>query len=49
MLEPLKLTLTNWPEGAVDELEVPRHPKVPEMGTRVLPFSDVLWLSAEDA
>ena len=25
VLEPLKVTITNWPEGTVDELEVPRH------------------------
>merc|ERR1719217_1752613 len=32
--DPLKVVITNWPEGTVDQLEVPRHPKRPEMGTR---------------
>jgi glutaminyl-tRNA synthetase len=38
VIDPLKVTITNWPEGEVDNIEVPVHPKVEAMGMRTLPF-----------
>ena len=48
VLDPLKVTITNWPEGEVDQLEVPVHPKRPEMGTRMLPFDGTLYIERDD-
>ena len=48
VLRPLKLTLTNYPEGRQDELWVPAHPQRTELGQRVLPFSRELWIDRED-
>jgi len=48
VLEPLKVTITNWPEGVVDEIEVPVHPKRPELGTRTLPFDGTLLIERDD-
>ena len=48
VLDPLKVTITNWPEGEVDQLEVPVHPKRPEMGTRTLPFDGTLYIERDD-
>jgi len=48
VLDPLKVTITNWPEGEVDQLEVPIHPKRPEMGTRILPFDGTLYIERDD-
>lgn len=48
VIEPLKVTITNWPEGSVDHLEVPVHPKKPEMGSRTLPFDGTLYIERED-
>lgn len=47
VLRPLKVTITNYPEGQVEELRLPRHPKQ-EMGERVLPFSRELYIDQDD-
>jgi glutaminyl-tRNA synthetase len=39
VLDPVLLTITNWPEGKVEEFEAEVHPKRPELGTRKIPFS----------
>jgi len=48
VLNPLKVTITNYPEGQVEEFEGANHPKVPEMGTRKVPFSRTLYIERED-
>ncbi len=48
VLDPLKLVLTNWPEGKVDQIELENHPAHPEMGTRTLPFGRELYIERED-
>lgn len=48
VLEPLKVTVTTWPEGEVDMLEGRMHPKLPELGTRTLPFSRTLLIERSD-
>ena len=48
VLRPLKVIIDNYPEGQVEELSAPCHPKNPEMGTRTLPFSRVLYIEQED-
>jgi glutaminyl-tRNA synthetase len=48
VLDPLKLVIDNYPAGQVEEMEVPRHPQQPAMGTRRLPFGRELWIERED-
>jgi glutaminyl-tRNA synthetase len=48
VLQPLKLTITNYPEDRSEEFTVPRHPKRPDMGSRTIPFSRVLYIDRDD-
>jgi glutaminyl-tRNA synthetase len=48
VLKPLKLVITNYPEGQVEELEAENNPEDPAMGSRKLPFSRVLYVERED-
>jgi glutaminyl-tRNA synthetase len=48
VLDPLKVVLTNYPEGTVEELEAVNNPEDPAAGTRKVPFSRVLYLERED-
>lgn len=48
VLRPLKLVLTNWPEGQVDHFEVANNPENPADGTRSVAFSGELWIEADD-
>jgi glutaminyl-tRNA synthetase len=48
VLRPLKVTLVNYPEGRVEQLEAVNSPEDPAMGTRRVPFSRVLYIERED-
>ncbi len=48
VLKPLKLTLTNYPEGQVEMMESMNHPNDPSMGTRQVPFSREIWIEQDD-
>jgi glutaminyl-tRNA synthetase len=48
VLRPLRVVVENFPEGEVLELVVPNHPDQPERGTRVVPFSRVLYVERDD-
>ncbi|MFK8112301.1 MAG: glutamine--tRNA ligase/YqeY domain fusion protein [Rubripirellula sp.] len=48
VLDPIKLTITNWPEGKVDSNEAKNNPEDPEAGNREIPFSGNLWIERED-
>ena len=48
VLDPLKLVLTNLPEGTDDSVVAPNHPQRPELGQRVLPLSRTLWIERDD-
>ena len=48
VLRPLKVVLENYPEGQVDEFELPNNPEDPSAGTRTVPFSKVLYIERED-
>ncbi|MEW6217265.1 MAG: glutamine--tRNA ligase/YqeY domain fusion protein, partial [Candidatus Bipolaricaulota bacterium] len=48
VLEPLKLVITNYPEGKVEEFDAVNNPEDPSYGTRVVPFSRELWIERED-
>jgi glutaminyl-tRNA synthetase len=48
VLRPLKLTLLNYPQGEVEQIEAINNPEDPEAGTRQLPFSRELYVEADD-
>jgi len=48
VLDPLKLVIDNYPEGADEECLAPNHPQKPELGKRPVPFSRELWIERED-
>ncbi|TWH64520.1 glutaminyl-tRNA synthetase [Azomonas agilis] len=47
VLKPLKVVITNYPEGQVELLELARHPKQ-DMGVRALPFAREIYIDAGD-
>ncbi|MEO8337818.1 MAG: glutamine--tRNA ligase/YqeY domain fusion protein, partial [bacterium] len=49
VLDPIKIVLTNYPEGEVEELDAPSYPHdVPLEGTRKVPFSREIWIERGD-
>jgi glutaminyl-tRNA synthetase len=48
VLRPLKVVLTNYPEGRVEEVDVINNPEDPAAGTRKVPFSRVLYIERDD-
>lgn len=48
VLDPLKLIITNYPEGHSERCHAPNHPLHPELGKREMPFSRELWIERED-
>jgi glutaminyl-tRNA synthetase len=48
VLNPLKVVLTNYPEGQTEMMDAMNHPGRPELGTRQLPFSRELWIEQDD-
>ena len=48
VLHPLKVILTNWPEGRTDTLAMENHPEHPEMGSREVTISREIWIEKED-
>jgi glutaminyl-tRNA synthetase len=48
VLRPLKVVLTNYPEGQVEEVDVINNPEDASAGTRKVPFSRVLYIERDD-
>src|SRR5438128_2739210 len=48
VLRPLKIVLTNYPEGQVEEVEVGNNPEDPAAGTRKVAFARELWIERDD-
>lgn len=48
VIRPVKLTITNYPEGQSETFEVENNPNRPEDGTRVITFSREIFVEAED-
>jgi glutaminyl-tRNA synthetase len=48
VLRPLRVVLTNYPEGQVEEVDAVNNPEDPTAGTRRLPFSRVLYIEQDD-
>jgi glutaminyl-tRNA synthetase len=48
VLRPLKVVLTNYPEGQVEELEGINNPEDPNAGTRRIPFAREIFIDRDD-
>ena len=48
VLNPLKVSITNYPADKIEELAAPNHPQQPDLGTRKLPFSHELYIDRDD-
>ena len=48
VLRPIKVVLTNYPEGQVEHLDVINNPEDSSAGTRQVPFSRVLYIERDD-
>ena len=48
VLDPLKLIIDNYPDGASEDCYAPNHPQQPKLGKRAIPFSKVLWIERDD-
>ena len=48
VLNPLKLTITNWPKGKVEYRSASNNPNDPSQGSRMVPFSGELYIERDD-
>lgn len=48
VLDPLKVVITNYPEGQVEWLDAENNTENPEMGIRQIPFSREIYIEQED-
>ncbi|MEO0248975.1 MAG: glutamine--tRNA ligase/YqeY domain fusion protein [candidate division WOR-3 bacterium] len=48
VLRPLRVVIDDYPDGKTEELDAANHPQNPDMGTRKIPFSKVLYIEKED-
>jgi glutaminyl-tRNA synthetase len=48
VMDPVKLIITNYPEGQTEDLLIENNPEDPETGKRVVPFSRELYIERED-
>ena len=48
VVNPVKLVITNYPEGQVEELEAINNPEKPEECSHFIEFSRELWMERED-
>ena len=48
VIHPIKLVITNYPEGKTEEFEVENNPNHPEDGNRTITFSRECWIESED-
>jgi glutaminyl-tRNA synthetase len=48
VMDPVKLIITNYPDGQVEDLLIENNPEDPETGKRVVPFTKELYIERED-
>ena len=48
VLDPIRLVITDWPEGQVDEVELVNNPEDPADGTRTVAFTGEVWIERDD-
>ncbi|MGF1636516.1 MAG: glutamine--tRNA ligase/YqeY domain fusion protein [Cyclobacteriaceae bacterium] len=48
VLDPIKITISNYPDGQVEEMTAINNPEDPEAGKRMVPFCKYLYIERED-
>ena len=48
VMHPLKVVITNYPAGQVEEIAAANHPQDPSQGTRKIPFGREVYIDADD-
>nr|WP_304507535.1 glutamine--tRNA ligase/YqeY domain fusion protein [Anaerotignum sp.] len=48
VLDPLKLVITNYPEGQVEMMELENNPENADLGSRIVPFTRELYIERDD-
>ncbi|MDH5581624.1 MAG: glutamate--tRNA ligase family protein, partial [Bdellovibrionales bacterium] len=48
VVDPIKVTITNWEDGKIQEIEAPLHPKDESFGTRKLFFTKEIFIDRDD-
>lgn len=48
VLDPVKVTITNYPEGKTEYFELPNNPQSSDAGTRKVPFTKYLYIDRSD-
>jgi glutaminyl-tRNA synthetase len=48
VLRPLKVVIENYPEGQEEVFPCPRHPRNPELGSRMVPFGREIYIERDD-
>ncbi|MCE1253457.1 MAG: glutamine--tRNA ligase/YqeY domain fusion protein [Anaerolineae bacterium] len=48
VINPVKVVITNYPDGQVEELEATNNPEDASAGTRLVPFSKVIYIDQDD-
>lgn len=48
VLDPVKVVITNWPEGHVEHVDAVNNPEDESAGTRQVPFAGELWIERDD-
>lgn len=48
VLDPLKVTIENYPDDQVEDMSAANHPQKPELGTRTVPFSKTIYVERDD-
>lgn len=48
VLSPLAVTISNYPDGQVEQLQLSNHPKDESFGTRFMPFEKKIWIDRSD-
>ena len=48
VLNPLKVTIENYPDGVTEELDAKNHPKNPDMGNRSMIFNKEIFIERDD-
>ena len=48
VMDPVKLIITNYPDGQVEDLMIENNPEDPESGKRVVPFTKELYIERDD-
>lgn len=48
VLNPIKVVITNYPEGQSENFDMPYHPEDPAYGSRVVPFARELYIDQDD-